>query len=415
MLCCIEHGAHACVCVVQELVEEGKYVQTDEGWARADVDDDEIAAANEVARYYRYFHNQPENADQEQMANAEEMLRYLTYGAGWQGLDGPPDAGSRPFEPWDGVGPHWRGDARRGEEERGDSGAAPLAAEEGAGRGGEGAEGSDGEVPEVEGVVDDEGPKAKRTQPQTVDDIAAMTKEEALNSVQAVGDGDDFSDDVKFPPVAMERLGVELAPGQGRRNGLVEEPWRQVIDVALEDDRAGPEDVEEVRAQGVQLAEALRRMRAARDAADAAGEELTAEAVGEVEDEDEGEEEAKEREALREEFAASVGGDIDRVPWTTPYDDVRRPPAPAALVVCQLRTYRGMRVCPLRRAGSAHSRTARQISRSWCSSGFPVYALHPAASFLHPHACVPPRPVPRAAARPAQPPRLPPASSIYCV
>eukprot|EP00892_Ulva_mutabilis_P009236 jgi/Ulvmu1/6685/UM030_0016.1 len=331
--------------VMRELVDEGKYVETKEGWVRSDLDDDEVAAADEVARYYRYFHDQRENADQEQLANAEEMLRYMTYGAGWQGLDGPPDAESRPFEFWDGTGPHWRGDARRGEAaappppQRAEAAAAaqppaaaPLEADAAAGADEQlvgdvasDAEGSGGEeIPEVEGVVDEvaEGQTAegrvKRKEPETLEDIEAMTKEEALNSVQAVEAEDDFSDDVRYPPVAMERLGVDLAPGQGPRNGLVEEPWRQVLDVALGDDQPGPEDPEEVREQGTQLAEALRRMRVAREAAELAGEELTAEAVGEEEEE---EEQVEAREALREEFAASVEGNINTVPWTTPYDD----------------------------------------------------------------------------------------------
>ena len=100
----------------------------------------------------------------------------------------------------------------------------------------------------------------------------------------------------------------------------VVEPWRDVIDVALEDDRPGPEDPEEVREQGVQLAEALRRMREAREAAAAAGEELTDEAVADEEEEVEG---AEDRRRLQEEFEAATQGDIGRIPWTTPYDDVR--------------------------------------------------------------------------------------------
>lgn len=293
--------------VMQELVEEGKYKVTEEGWVRADADDDEAAAADEVTRYYRYFHDQPEKADTEQMANAEEMLRFLTYSAGWQGLDGPPDAGSRPFDHWDGVGPHWRGDARRGEEARGEHGAV-------AGEGADAAAMPEQEPEEVgEGMAREAGPEERKA--EMLADIAAMTKEEALNSVQAIGENEDFSDDVKYPPVAMERIGEPMAEGQGRRDGLVFEPWREVIDVVLDADQPGPEDPEEVREQGTHLVEALRRIRAAREAA-VAGEELPAEAV------------AEEEEVAQEvppEEAEAMQAEIGRVPWTTPYDDVRCP------------------------------------------------------------------------------------------
>lgn len=294
---------------------------------RADVDGDEASAANEVARYYRYFHDQPENADQEQMANVEEMLRYLTYSAGWQGLDGPPDAESRPFDFWDGVDPHWRGDARRGEVARGEHATPGAAAATSS---------VEGEVVEAEVVggceeaekgsvtpAGDGGEGAvKRQQPQTLEDIDAMTKEEALNSVRAMGDSEDFDDDVQYPPVPMERLGVPLQEGEGRRHGYVVEPWRDAIDVALEDDGPGPEDPEAVREHGVQLAEALRRMRVAREAAAASGEEFTAGAIEEEEVEELPEEAAK-REAVQQDFAAAVDGDVGKVPWKTPYDDVR--------------------------------------------------------------------------------------------
>lgn len=71
-----------------------------------------------VTHTCRYFHDMPEKADQEQLANVTEMLRVMTYSRGWQGVDGPPDPDSRPFADWDGATPHWRGDARRAEEER---------------------------------------------------------------------------------------------------------------------------------------------------------------------------------------------------------------------------------------------------------------------------------------------------------
>lgn len=63
----------------------------------------------------RYFHDMRDKADPEQLANMEEILRTMTYSAGWQGVDGPPDPDSKPFAAWDGDLPHWRGDARREE------------------------------------------------------------------------------------------------------------------------------------------------------------------------------------------------------------------------------------------------------------------------------------------------------------
>jgi hypothetical protein len=73
-------------------------------------------AGMHVVHACRYFHDMPEKADQEQLANITEVLRVMTYSRGWQGIDGPPDPDSKPFAIWDGVMPHWRGDARRAEE-----------------------------------------------------------------------------------------------------------------------------------------------------------------------------------------------------------------------------------------------------------------------------------------------------------
>jgi hypothetical protein len=38
---------------VQELVAEGKYKECEQGWARADLDDEEVDAAEKATAYYR--------------------------------------------------------------------------------------------------------------------------------------------------------------------------------------------------------------------------------------------------------------------------------------------------------------------------------------------------------------------------
>jgi hypothetical protein len=47
------HAAPSSARRVQELVEEGKYVETEEGWARADADEEEIDIACKAVAYYR--------------------------------------------------------------------------------------------------------------------------------------------------------------------------------------------------------------------------------------------------------------------------------------------------------------------------------------------------------------------------
>lgn len=39
---------------MQELVEEGKYVECEQGWARADADEQEMDMADKATAYYRY-------------------------------------------------------------------------------------------------------------------------------------------------------------------------------------------------------------------------------------------------------------------------------------------------------------------------------------------------------------------------
>lgn len=128
----------------------------------------------------RYFHDMPEKADQEQLANITEMLRVMTYSRGWQGVDGPPDPESKPFSTWDGVVEHWRGDARREEMKNPKTPAesekavydtvAATSAVEGDGVADEDSEGAGSELDEASNVVD----------VQEIDDAEVLPPEEVL-------------------------------------------------------------------------------------------------------------------------------------------------------------------------------------------------------------------------------------------
>lgn len=121
----------------------------------------------------------PEKADQEQLANVTELLRVMTYSRGWQGVDGPPDPESKPFADWDGVAPHWRGDARRAEELNRKS--APETAADGSGS--TAAEQTGEEVTDTE-VTDTEGGLEENVvHVQTVDDAEVLPPEEVPGSL----------------------------------------------------------------------------------------------------------------------------------------------------------------------------------------------------------------------------------------
>lgn len=58
--------------MMQELVERGLYVEAEEGWARADLTADEVATADEAARFYRRFVEEGENGE---LTSASEVVR----------------------------------------------------------------------------------------------------------------------------------------------------------------------------------------------------------------------------------------------------------------------------------------------------------------------------------------------------
>jgi hypothetical protein len=99
-------------------VQEGRYVETEEGWARADLSSEEVRAANEIGSFVRYFEDQQEIIPREQYANAVELANLFSANPTYpdtevvEDTEFRPAPGSNPFRSWDTGDPHWREDAR---------------------------------------------------------------------------------------------------------------------------------------------------------------------------------------------------------------------------------------------------------------------------------------------------------------